>query len=55
MRNFRDKFGEQTGDAISVRLHELVVDFLHDTKDVKSHKAEAESELGSEANSIKAH
>src|SRR5712692_3830449 len=32
MRAFREKFGDVNGDAIGVRLQELVTEFLHDTQ-----------------------
>jgi nanoRNase/pAp phosphatase (c-di-AMP/oligoRNAs hydrolase) len=37
LAKFRTKFGDLSADDISVRLHELVEQFLHDSKDTKSH------------------
>ena len=45
LQSFRDKFGDPTTD-LTARLHELVAEFLHDSrdKDVRSQKAEGRSE-----------
>src|SRR5262245_10980789 len=51
MRNFRQKFGEQATDGLGVRLHQLVVEFLHE-KDVKGHKADAKSEMGNQSSPL---
>jgi len=47
MRSFRDKFGDLTGAQISLRLHELVVDFLHDAKDARAHSSSLAPTTGS--------
>jgi nanoRNase/pAp phosphatase (c-di-AMP/oligoRNAs hydrolase) len=54
MRNFREKFGELSGDEFGARLKELVMHFLHDPKDVKSHKTEAKSDVRTENEEVKA-
>jgi nanoRNase/pAp phosphatase (c-di-AMP/oligoRNAs hydrolase) len=46
MRAFREKFGELSADAITAKLQELAVHFLHEApKEVKSAKAEGRSEV----------
>jgi hypothetical protein len=40
IQSFRAKFGDVDGSDIAARLHELVAQFLHDTKDVKTQKGE---------------
>jgi hypothetical protein len=44
IQSFRAKFGDVDGSDITARLHELVAQFLHDTKDVKTQKAELRPE-----------
>jgi nanoRNase/pAp phosphatase (c-di-AMP/oligoRNAs hydrolase) len=44
IQSFRAKFGEVDGSDITARLHELVAQFLHDTKDVKAPKGELRAE-----------
>ena len=51
MRNFRQKFGDQATDGLGVRLHQLVVEFLHE-KDVKGHKTDAKSEVGNQSSPL---
>ena len=47
VQRFRDKFGDLEGGDVTARLHELVAQFLHDTKEVKSQKLEGKSEVAS--------
>jgi nanoRNase/pAp phosphatase (c-di-AMP/oligoRNAs hydrolase) len=51
MRNFRQKFGDQATDGLGARLHQLVVEFLHD-KDVKGHKTDAKGEMGNQSSPL---
>ncbi|PWT82486.1 MAG: hypothetical protein C5B57_08635 [Blastocatellia bacterium] len=54
MRNFREKFGDLSGDDVGARLQELVMHFLHDPKDVKSHKTDVRSDARPETEEVKA-
>ncbi len=47
MRNFRQKFGDLTSSQISARLHDMVVEFLHDTKDAKTQASSLAPTTGS--------
>jgi nanoRNase/pAp phosphatase (c-di-AMP/oligoRNAs hydrolase) len=49
MDRFRAKFGELNGIEITARLHELVAQFLHETKDGKGQKLDGKSEVKGEA------
>jgi nanoRNase/pAp phosphatase (c-di-AMP/oligoRNAs hydrolase) len=49
MDRFRAKFGELNGVEITARLHELVAQFLHETKDGKGQKLDGKSEVKGEA------
>ena len=51
MRNFRQKFGDQATDGLGARLHQLVVEFLHE-KDVKGHKTDAKNEMGNQSSPL---
>jgi nanoRNase/pAp phosphatase (c-di-AMP/oligoRNAs hydrolase) len=53
MQSFRKAFGDLDGDDITARLHELVAQFLHDTKEVKSQKADPRSEVRSDTEELK--
>ena len=45
MRGFREKFPHVNNDAMAGWLHDLVEQFLHDTKEGKSQKIEVKSEV----------
>jgi len=45
MRAFREKFQNLDSDGMPAWLHDLVAQFLHDAKEVKSSKAEVKSEV----------
>jgi len=45
MRAYREKFPQVDGDAMALWLHDLVEQFLHDTKEGKSQKIEVKSEV----------
>jgi nanoRNase/pAp phosphatase (c-di-AMP/oligoRNAs hydrolase)/copper chaperone CopZ len=45
IQRFREKFGQLEGNDVTGRLHELVAQFLHETKEGKSQKAEGKSEV----------
>jgi nanoRNase/pAp phosphatase (c-di-AMP/oligoRNAs hydrolase) len=44
MRSFREKFPNVDSDGMAAWLHDLVAQFLHDAKEVKSQKVEVKSE-----------
>jgi nanoRNase/pAp phosphatase (c-di-AMP/oligoRNAs hydrolase) len=45
MRAYREKFPQVDGDAMALWLHDLVEQFLHDTKEGKNQKVEVKSEV----------
>jgi len=45
MRTFREKFRNIDSEGMAAWLHDLVRQFLHDAKDVKSPKTEVKSEV----------
>jgi hypothetical protein len=53
MQRFRQKFGELSGEATTALLHELMAQFLHETKEAKGHKAEPKAEARPDAEEVK--
>jgi nanoRNase/pAp phosphatase (c-di-AMP/oligoRNAs hydrolase)/copper chaperone CopZ len=53
IQSFRKQFGGLDGDEITALLHGLMVQFLHDTKDVKSQKADVKGEVAGEREEVR--
>src|ERR1700730_14785489 len=53
IQSFRAKFGDVDGSDIAARLHELVAQFLHDARDVKTQKAEVKGEVRTESEEVR--
>src|ERR1700681_3420042 len=53
IQSFRSKFGDLDGGDVTARLHELVAQFLHDTRDVKAQRAEVKGEVRSESEEVR--
>jgi nanoRNase/pAp phosphatase (c-di-AMP/oligoRNAs hydrolase) len=53
VQSFREKFGDVDGGDVTARLHALVAQFLHDTRDVKAQKTEVKGELRTESEEVR--
>jgi nanoRNase/pAp phosphatase (c-di-AMP/oligoRNAs hydrolase)/copper chaperone CopZ len=53
IQSFREKFGDVDGSDITARLHELVAQFLHDTRDIKTQRAEVKGEARTESEEVR--